>query len=156
MMWSGTFIFFIRFFVFDIFFFFNDTATTEIYTLSLHDALPICTSFRLHLPGNELQITLPLPGVHNVRNACAAAAVGLALELTAAQIKRGLESVAPVDGRLRPIPGIGGSRLFDDSYNSNPASAIAAAEFLATQEGASILVLADMLELGEEIGRAHV
>src|SRR3989337_3490385 len=29
------------------FFFFNDTATTEIYTLSLHDALPIC---RLH-PG---------------------------------------------------------------------------------------------------------
>src|SRR5436309_12627935 len=26
------------------FFFFNDTATTEIYTLSLHDALPICTT----------------------------------------------------------------------------------------------------------------
>src|SRR2546429_9758733 len=26
------------------FFFFNDTATTEIYTLSLHDALPICQS----------------------------------------------------------------------------------------------------------------
>src|SRR3712207_7762498 len=25
-----------------LFFFFNDTATTEIYTLSLHDALPIC------------------------------------------------------------------------------------------------------------------
>src|SRR5476649_2064893 len=29
-----------------VFFFFNDTATTEIYTLSLHDALPIC-------PGNR-------------------------------------------------------------------------------------------------------
>src|SRR2546422_1806934 len=29
-----------------LFFFFNDTATTEIYTLSLHDALPIC-------PGSE-------------------------------------------------------------------------------------------------------
>src|SRR5690349_25137575 len=28
-------------FLFSIFFFFNDTATTEIYTLSLHDALPI-------------------------------------------------------------------------------------------------------------------
>src|SRR5258707_11989200 len=27
------------------FFFFNDTATTEIYTLSLHDALPICSWF---------------------------------------------------------------------------------------------------------------
>ena len=31
---------FLFFFIF--FFFFNDTATTEIYTLSLHDALPIC------------------------------------------------------------------------------------------------------------------
>src|SRR6266567_8593467 len=29
-------------FFFFFFFFFNDTATTEIYTLSLHDALPIC------------------------------------------------------------------------------------------------------------------
>src|SRR5256886_17124446 len=33
-----------------IFFFFNDTATTEIYTLSLHDALPICiTALSDHL-----------------------------------------------------------------------------------------------------------
>src|SRR3712207_7669644 len=29
----------------DIYFFFNDTATTEIYTLSLHDALPICLRY---------------------------------------------------------------------------------------------------------------
>src|SRR5229473_8275821 len=37
------FIFSIYLFIFIfIFFFFNDTATTEIYTLSLHDALPIC------------------------------------------------------------------------------------------------------------------
>src|SRR5437870_13105185 len=33
-----------------IFFFFNDTATTEIYTLSLHDALPICVALRSPLP----------------------------------------------------------------------------------------------------------
>src|SRR5216683_3952786 len=32
------------FFFFFFFFFFNDTATTEIYTLSLHDALPICAA----------------------------------------------------------------------------------------------------------------
>ena len=35
-----TFFFFVLFFIY-LFFFFNDTATTEIYTLSLHDALPI-------------------------------------------------------------------------------------------------------------------
>src|ERR1022692_2864119 len=33
---------FVSVFFFFFFFFFNDTATTEIYTLSLHDALPIC------------------------------------------------------------------------------------------------------------------
>src|SRR5256885_14807431 len=33
-------------FYFFFFFFFNDTATTEIYTLSLHDALPICLRMR--------------------------------------------------------------------------------------------------------------
>src|SRR2546428_1941410 len=32
----------------NIFFFFNDTATTEIYTLSLHDALPISTKIRVN------------------------------------------------------------------------------------------------------------
>src|SRR2546428_11668512 len=34
-----------------IFFFFNDTATTEIYTLSLHDALPICSSLIVRVDG---------------------------------------------------------------------------------------------------------
>src|SRR3712207_9457406 len=33
-------------FMFSIYFFFNDTATTEIYTLSLHDALPIWSGLR--------------------------------------------------------------------------------------------------------------
>src|SRR3712207_7777757 len=34
-------------------FFFNDTATTEIYTLSLHDALPICRSSRREGAGQQ-------------------------------------------------------------------------------------------------------
>src|SRR2546426_4767868 len=41
-------------FGFSFFFFFNDTATTEIYTLSLHDALPICgRSRRYPVPGAQ-------------------------------------------------------------------------------------------------------
>src|SRR5258707_11715361 len=42
---------------FFLFFFFNDTATTEIYTLSLHDALPICFALRGE---RETQIALGL------------------------------------------------------------------------------------------------
>src|SRR3989339_2135584 len=38
------------FLFFFFFFFFNDTATTEIYTLSLHDALPIWATFSLNHP----------------------------------------------------------------------------------------------------------
>src|SRR5258705_1040792 len=38
-----------------LFFFFNDTATTEIYTLSLHDALPIC-------PGMPSSGAFSIPG----------------------------------------------------------------------------------------------
>src|SRR5467141_5380910 len=41
-------------FCFLLFFFFNDTATTEIYTLSLHDALPISRAAR-HEPGEHSQ-----------------------------------------------------------------------------------------------------
>src|SRR5574343_1980058 len=43
------------------FFFFNDTATTEIYTLSLHDALPISSNFKCCLPldlANAIEYTL--------------------------------------------------------------------------------------------------
>src|SRR6267142_6375198 len=43
---------------FYFFFFFNDTATTEIYTLSLHDALPISTSSR---STSCRQSTRPMP-----------------------------------------------------------------------------------------------
>src|SRR2546430_5446401 len=48
-----------------IFFFFNDTATTEIYTLSLHDALPICFVDRhpAQLPGRvDQRRGVPLRG----------------------------------------------------------------------------------------------
>src|SRR5258707_3712732 len=46
-----------RQFYFFIFFFFNDTATTEIYTLSLHDALPISTGTGSMI-GGTLTITV--------------------------------------------------------------------------------------------------
>src|SRR2546427_6888764 len=53
-----------------LFFFFNDTATTEIYTLSLHDALPICPAAR---PGLAAQCARCLgPRGDGGAGACAA------------------------------------------------------------------------------------
>src|SRR3712207_6998765 len=50
------------------FFFFNDTATTEIYTLSLHDALPICGGRVLVLTGTATLFRVrALRDVHEAR-----------------------------------------------------------------------------------------
>src|SRR3712207_8146811 len=46
------------------FFFFNDTATTEIYTLSLHDALPISVGIHDQRPAVEDQLVLAADRVH--------------------------------------------------------------------------------------------
>src|SRR3712207_9486488 len=53
------------------FFFFNDTATTEIYTLSLHDALPILAGKMDMIPGstNVLRLRADRPGIY--RGQCA-------------------------------------------------------------------------------------
>src|SRR2546426_2020042 len=52
---------------FPFFFFFNDTATTEIYTLSLHDALPICVSAGSSMPQSPIACSLTAPELHERR-----------------------------------------------------------------------------------------
>ncbi len=113
------------------------------------------TDFVLHVAGTSVPVSLPLAGIHNVRNACAAAAIAHALDIDLDVIRAGLESVNPVGGRLEPLRGVNGATLFDDSYNANPISVIAAAEFIASLPGESWLVLADMKELGDDAAELH-
>ena len=113
------------------------------------------SQFELQLPSASLPVSLPLVGVHNVRNACAAAAVAWALDIGAKQIVHALQNIAPVDGRLQPLAGVNGCTLFDDSYNANPLSVVAAAEFLASLDGESWLVLGEMKELGDGAKELH-
>ena len=113
------------------------------------------STFKLQLPDAEQAIALPLVGTHNVRNACAAAAVAHVCGVASANIKTALESVAPVSGRLQSLNGCNGATLFDDSYNANPLSVVAAAEFLASLPGDNWLVLGDMMELGDDAPGMH-
>lgn len=113
------------------------------------------TRFQLHVAGTVMPVTLPLAGSHNVRNACAAAAVATTLGVAPDVIVTALESVRPVTGRLEPLAGLRGATLYDDSYNANPVSVIAAAEFLASFPGKSYFVLGDMKELGDDEDRLH-
>ena len=113
------------------------------------------TQFRLHILDNEVTVSLALSGVHNVRNACAAAAVATVLGVSIQDIARALESVEPVSGRLQPLAALNGATLYDDSYNANPLSVAAAGEFLASLPGESWFVLGDMKELGADEARLH-
>src|SRR5256885_7229203 len=54
--------------LYSFFFFFNDTATTEIYTLSLHDALPILASHAAPLLGGRPRIDAGVD--HAAQQAC--------------------------------------------------------------------------------------
>jgi UDP-N-acetylmuramoyl-tripeptide--D-alanyl-D-alanine ligase len=119
------------------------------------EADPGGSTFDLQVPGDETQVRLPLAGRHNVQNACAAAAVAISIGVDLVQVCSALESITPVNGRLQPLAGPGGATIYDDSYNANPPSTIAAAEFLASLPGESLLVLGDMAELGEDAPRCH-
>jgi len=111
--------------------------------------------FNLHLPNEVLPVSLPLPGIHNVHNACAAAAVAAALAVDGREIRAALENILPIAGRLQPLPGANGCTLFDDSYNANPLSVKAAADFLGSLDGEGWLVFGDMKELGEDATELH-
>lgn len=113
------------------------------------------SSFQLRCGDASVDVRLTLPGRHNIRNACAAAAIASALGIAPEQIQTALEKVRPVAGRLQPLIGLHGSKLYDDSYNANPVSVVAAAEFLTGLDGESLLVLGDMGELGEDSARIH-
>ena len=107
------------------------------------------THFSLEFNEREIDVSLNLPGEHNVFNALAASACCLALEIPLPRIKAGLEKMQAVKGRMQLKQGIKDSRIFDDTYNANPFSLAAALKVLRELPGSSWLVLGDMGELGK-------
>ncbi|MFY9179905.1 MAG: UDP-N-acetylmuramoyl-tripeptide--D-alanyl-D-alanine ligase [Venatoribacter sp.] len=112
------------------------------------------SEFLLCFKQEKQLIHLPLLGTHNIRNALAAAASALALGLSLAQIKAGLEQVTNVSGRLEWVVGGKQQRILNDAYNANPASVRAAIDVLK-QAQHSWLVLGDMAELGRNELQLH-
>jgi len=111
-----------------------------------------CFTFRI----SDADISLRVPGRHNVYNALSAIAVGDLFGISPAEAKPRLEGFrgAPMRMNLSDVAGI---RIMDDSYNSNPSSMRAAIDTIMLQEarGRRVLVLGDMLELGDYGERAH-
>lgn len=113
-----------------------------------------CHRFTLVTPLGEMDVHLPIPGRHNISNALAATAATLPLGMTLPMIKRGLEMMQPVKGRLciQQLPGV---TLIDDTYNASVESVLAAIDTLAAMPGYRVLVFGDMGELGQEAEAQH-
>ncbi|RLB58054.1 MAG: UDP-N-acetylmuramoyl-tripeptide--D-alanyl-D-alanine ligase [Deltaproteobacteria bacterium] len=110
----------------------------------------------LELAGRELQLRLQRPGAHNAYNAAAAAAVGLAQGLAAAEIATRLEAVEWPALRMELVAAASG-QLLVDCYNANPRSVQAALQTLRQQAAGkpTAALLGDMLELGSDSPLLH-
>ena len=115
----------------------------------------LSSAIRLRTPAGEADATLAIPGIHNVRNALAAAACAHAVGITASTIAQGLTAFRPYSGRLQVKQAAGGATVIDDSYNANPDSVRAAIDVLASCPPPTALVLGDMGEVGERSGEFH-
>ena len=115
------------------------------------------TRFSLCLPAGTVPVRLRTPGRFMVANALAAAAVGVALDLSPEMIRQGLEAFTPVAGRMRIERSAAGVNVIDDTYNANPASMTAALETLAAlcPDGPSFAALGSMAELGDQAPALH-
>jgi UDP-N-acetylmuramoyl-tripeptide--D-alanyl-D-alanine ligase len=110
-------------------------------------------ALELHTPAGDAPVALAVAGLHNVRNALAAATCALAAGAPLTAVKRGLEDFQPVKGRSQLKSLMQNGRrvsLIDDSYNANPDSVRAAIDVLADLGGAAWLLLGDMGEVGDQ------
>ncbi|GMR01307.1 MAG: UDP-N-acetylmuramoyl-tripeptide--D-alanyl-D-alanine ligase [Gammaproteobacteria bacterium] len=115
--------------------------------------------YQIITDAEKADLTLSVPGKHNVMNALAAIAVTSSLGLSLQSIVSSLSAFENIQGRLSVKRSAVGYQLIDDTYNANPLSVTAAIDVLVSMHeqvrGDAVLVLGDMAELGEDAEKLH-
>jgi len=119
---------------------------------------PVGSVFTLDITGAQFPVTVRAGlGAGYVQTLLAAAAVGHARGMKGDDIAKALNAYRVTPGRMNIIPGINGSTLIDDTYNSSPDAVFVALDALSQIEttGTKIAVLGDMMELGKYAADEH-
>lgn len=114
------------------------------------------TSFTLVTNEFREPMQIPCLGLHNIYNALAAIAVARKFGIHMEDIKKGLLKFKNV-GMRQQISKVGDITLIDDSYNASPDSVKSSVSVLKnfSPDGRNVVVIADMLELGEYSQKIH-
>lgn len=98
---------------------------------------------------------LPILGIHNMKNATIAIAVGQQLGLSYETIYRNIKHVTLTGMRMEQHQLDNDITVINDAYNASPTSMKAAIDTLSDMTGRNILILADVLELGDNSQTMH-
>ncbi|MBO0995535.1 UDP-N-acetylmuramoyl-tripeptide--D-alanyl-D-alanine ligase [Bacillus sp. SD088] len=104
------------------------------------------------------QFFLPIAGIHNVMNALAVISAAKEFAISSDLINTGLKLVALSNMRMEWHDGIKETKILNDSYNASPTSMRAVLSMFATMgdNHNRVVVLGDMLELGEQERDYHI
>ncbi len=133
---------------------FGMDASNEVFASSVMNRGLLGSQAVIHMGMEVFEVAIPLPGMHMVYNALAAAAVGKCLGLTKEQITQGIAGVEAVGGRSHVMV-LPAYTVIDDCYNANPVSMKAAIDLLTMALGRKVALLGDMFELGENECELH-
>jgi UDP-N-acetylmuramoyl-tripeptide--D-alanyl-D-alanine ligase len=125
---------------------------------SVHAHWTPCTEAQQHSPW-QADFEVALPGIHNAQNFALALATAALLCPDVNKLTNAWKEFVPPEMRSRIIKLNGNVTLYDDCYNASPASMSAAFDALLAREWKNqhkILVLGDMLDLGEESKSWHL
>lgn len=113
-------------------------------------------SFKLNVAQSPSYF-IPLLGNHNVMNAMSAVAVAKFMGVSEADIVKGLKNLQATSMRSEMLAAPNGATIFNDAYNASPTSMRAAIRLMEDLRGyeRKILVLGDMLDLGEKEEQYH-
>lgn len=127
-------------------------------SIAYEDKRPIGMTFKFEYDGNVFPVVMHgVLGIQPVYSAIAALSLGVYLKLNIIDMIAALSNHESPPGRMRIIPGIKGSTIIDDTYNSSPIAAESAVLALGTIKTKSkkIAILGDMLELGKFTTEEH-